>query len=275
MDSAHLKSIPLFAQLGPREASALVEMLQRRTLDPNEALFWIGDQGDEFYVIESGKIHLTFPDNSGREMSLATLGPGDFLGELALLDGDPRTATARAVGDTVVLALNRENFLNFINTNPSAAIHIMRVLGRRQRETVDRLRGIRNVNEIIEEQTSTPWQKVADMIATAASSQYFLWIHAIAMAGWLTLNISLGPKGPDPYPFPFLCFWTSCEAIFLSMFILVSQNAQARKDRVRTDIEYQIALKMQLEVMQLHQKIDRFDTLLERLESERDEALLK
>jgi CRP/FNR family transcriptional regulator, cyclic AMP receptor protein len=263
MDAAQLKKIAMFAQLPEYEAAALAPMLKPRTLKAQEALFWIGDRGEEFYIIQEGQIHITFPDHSGREITLATLEAGDFLGELALLDGEPRTATARAASDCVVLGLGQEEFHRFIREHPDAAIHIMKILGRRQRETVDRLRGIRNVNEVIEERT-THWNRVAAGIASAAASQVFVLGNAIAFGGWILLNVLLGKQAIDPFPCPFLSLCLSCEAIFLSLFILTSQNVQAKKDRIRTDIEYQVAMKMQVEIMQLHQKLDRLPAELAR-----------
>lgn len=257
MDATQTKAIPLFANLNDEEAANLAQMLEPRELAPNQVLFWLGEPGREFFVISRGNIHLTYPDHAGNEMTLAILGAGDFLGEIALLDGGPRTATARAAGAPVsLLVLNRDQFHRFITQNPLSAIHMMSVLGGRQRETVERLRGIRNVNEVLQEQSSR-WQRISAAIAAAAASEAFLMIHAILFGAWIIMNIALGKaRAPDPFPFAFLCFWTSCEAIFLSLFILVSQNIQGKKDRIRTDIEYQVALKMQVEIMQLHQKID-------------------
>ena len=139
---------------------------------------------------------------------------------------------------------------------------MMRVLGKRQRETVDRLRGIRNANEIVAERT-TRWNRVASTIGTAAASQAFVMANAIALGGWIVLNYTMHKNAIDPFPFPFLSFCFTSEAIFLSLFILVSQTQQSKKDRIRTEIEYQVALKMQLEIMQLHQKLDRLQKATE------------
>jgi CRP/FNR family cyclic AMP-dependent transcriptional regulator len=256
MDVPQLKKIAMFAQLPDDEAAALAPLLRPRSLKANECLFWIGDRGEEFYIIQQGEIRITFPDHSGREITLATLEAGDFLGELALLDGEPRSATARAASDAVVLGLGQEDFHRFIREHPDAAIHMMKILGRRQRDTVDRLRGIRNVNEVIEER-ATHWNRVASAIASAAASQVFVLGNAIVFGGWILLNVLLGRRAIDPFPCPFLSLCLSCEAIFLSLFILTSQNVQGKKDRIRTDIEYQVAMKMQVEIMQLHQKLDR------------------
>jgi uncharacterized membrane protein len=255
MTPIQFSSIPLFAELSPSESATIAQLLQPRTLAPGEVLFWIGETGDAFYVIQKGQISISFPDHSGREMFLAKLSAGNFLGEISLLDGGPRSATARAVEETLVLGLPRLDFLTFVMEHPAVAVRLMRVLGARQRETVERLRGIRNANEVALDH-ATVWHRVAASIAAVAASHWFILMHAVGLMGWISLNLLLGEAAPDPFPFLFLGFWASTEAIFLSLFILVSQNVQTRKDRVRTEIEYQVALKMQLEIMQLHQKMD-------------------
>jgi uncharacterized membrane protein len=256
MDATELKAIPLFSQLTAEEAAALSAMLQPRELEPNHVLFWLGEKGQEFFVIQHGFIQLTYPDPAGKEMTLAVLKAGDFLGEIALLDGGVRTATARSVGKATLLSLGREQFHQFIRQHPSSAIHMMTVLGKRQRDSVERLRGIRNANEVVAEQETT-WQRAAAAFAAIAASQWFILGHAIVFGAWIIMNLALGAHAPDPFPFPFLCSWATVEAIFLSMFILVSQTVQSRKDRIRTDVEYQIALKTQMEIIQLRQMIEK------------------
>ncbi|HMB94776.1 MAG TPA: cyclic nucleotide-binding domain-containing protein, partial [Tepidisphaeraceae bacterium] len=220
MDAIQLKKIPLFAQLQDDEAAVLATLLTPRTLKADEVLFWIGDTGHEFYVIQEGRLQITFPDNTVREITLATLNAGDFLGELALMDGEPRSATARAASDAVVLGLGREEFHRFIREHPDAAIHMMKILGRRQRDTVDRLRGIRNVNEVIEERASH-WHRIASSITSVAASQFFVLGNVIVIGAWIVINLMLAKAAPDPFPFPFLSLAFSCEAIFLALFILL------------------------------------------------------
>jgi CRP-like cAMP-binding protein len=257
MDEHLFDDIPLFAALTSDERRNLTPCFRVREVPAGDAFFWVGEPGDELFVIRSGRVSISVPDHGGREITLAELGPGSMFGEIALLDGGPRTATARARTDAEVLVLERSAFVGFIERHPSAALHVMRVLGERQRQTVEKLRGIRNLNEIVEERLG-PWERTAKGIAAMASSMPFLAAHAVTFVGWIVANVVAGPAGAvDPFPFPFLCFWSSTEAIFLSLFILVAQDHQSRKDRSRTELEYQVALKMQVEMMQLHQKLDR------------------
>src|SRR5205085_8288233 len=134
-----------------------------------------------------------------------------------------------------------------------------------------KLRGIRNLNDVMDEKLTT-WQRIAKAIATIAASRAFLFAHAVGFVAWITVNLALGKRGFDPYPFPFLCFWSSSEAIFLSLFILISQNMQSQKDRLRTELEYQVALKAQFEIMQLHRKLDALPGTLKEMMEEKDSA---
>jgi CRP/FNR family cyclic AMP-dependent transcriptional regulator len=259
-------SVPLFQGLSSAERSTLAAMLKVRRFNANEVIFWIGDLGTDFFIVEEGHVVLSLPDEAGNELELALLEPGSFFGELSLLDGGPRTATARAQTAVTLLGLGRDDFLLFLRNYSSATGHMLKVLGERSRGTLEKLRGVKNENAVVEEQM-TRWQRIADAIARMAASRNFLVSHAALFGVWILMNLSLPPKALDPFPFPFLCFWASVEAIFLSLFILISQNVQGQRDRIRADIEYQVNLKAHLEVMQLHQKMDRLEALLlERVE---------
>ncbi len=266
LDATILKRVPLFAELGHDERIYLTATLAERALTPLETIFWVGDRGEELFVIQEGRVEICVPDHDGREIRLAVLGPGDFFGELSLLDGGTRSATARTLEETHVLVLDRTGFHDCMRRFPSMGLSVVNVLSRRQRETVEKLRGIRNLNEVLD-QRLTRWQRLANAIADMAASKGFILTHAASFGGWIMANTLLGRRGLDPFPFPFLCFWASVEAIFLSLFILISQAMQGQKDRLRNEVEYQISLKMQLEMMQLHQKLDEQAAVLKRMSS--------
>ena len=260
-DSKSLLKIPLFADLGADQREYLASRMSVRTLTPLETLFWVGDAGNEMFVVEEGNVEICIPDQGGKEIRLAILGPGEFLGEISLLDGGPRTATARALENAVLLVIAHADFRNCILDFPQVALNVIGILSRRQRQTVEKLRGIRNLNEVLQENL-THWQRLANAIAGMAASQSFLMVHALSFGAWILVNLLLRGRAIDPFPFPFLCFWASVEAIFLSLFILISQAMQGQKDRIRNEVEYQVALKLQLEMMQLHQKMDEQAMLL-------------
>jgi uncharacterized membrane protein len=265
-----LDKIPLFAGLTGDEKWDLARRINIRDVPAGHPLFWINERGEEFFVIQSGHVAITVPDPDGkREVTLAVLGPGDFFGEVSLLDGGPRTATARTQTEASLLVVGRDQFGQFIRDFPSAAAHILETLGKRQRNSVEKIRGIRNLNEVMD-QKLTAWQKIANAIAALAASKTFLLLHACGFAGWIVLNLLLRHRAPDPYPFSFLCLWSSTEAIFLSLFILISQNMQSQKDRLRTELEYQVALKAQFEIMQLHRKLDALPGTLREMMEEKE-----
>jgi len=150
MDQELLGHIPLFSKLNAAELQELSSLLKEEKVARQQAVFWIGDEGSDFYVIREGRVGVCYPDERGHEVNLAALGTGDFFGEISLLDGGPRTATVRADGDVELLTLRRDDFLKFLTRNPAAGIHIMTVLGARQREMLQKMRGLKNVNEVAE-----------------------------------------------------------------------------------------------------------------------------
>jgi uncharacterized membrane protein len=258
MDQDLLANIPLFAKLNDGEIRELTALLKEQRVANQQPVFWIGDDGADFYLVQVGRVAVCYPDEMGHEVKIAVLGPGDFFGEISLLDGGPRTATVRAEGDVILLSLSRHDFLEFLKRNPTSGIHILTVLGQRQREMLEKMRGLKNVNEVLEERT-TPWQRIADLIAAVSASQAFVIFHLVFFAGWMIANKVMGEHALDPFPYNLLTMIVSLEAIFLSIFVLVSQNRAGEKDRIRADLDYQVNLKAHLEVMQLHRKIDRIE----------------
>ena len=272
MDQDLISRIPLFAKLSPTEVAELAGLLKEQRVAAQQPVFWIGDEGADFYVIQVGRVAVCAPDEVGHEVKLASLGPGDFFGELSLLDGGPRTATVRAENDAILLSLSRHDFLEFVRRNPSTAIHIMTVLGHRQREMVEKMRGLKNVNQVAEERMNV-WYRIADKVAAVAASGTFLGLHVLWFAGWIIPNVVRGDQGFDPFPFGLLTMIVSLEAIILSIIIMVSQNRAGEKDRIRADLDYQVNVKAHLEVMQLHRKIDRIERAVSGLAGLREESL--
>jgi CRP/FNR family transcriptional regulator, cyclic AMP receptor protein len=270
MDADIFAGIPLFSELDAAEREDLRRLLQPLTFEPQRAICWIGEAGDEFYIIESGQVLICYPDENGREVTLAALGPGQFFGELSLLDGGRRTATARSQTEVRVLALGRDSFHQFIQQHPSAAIHILTEMGRRQRDQLEKLRGVKNVNEVVEERR-TPVQRIVERIARLFSSVGFLLANLLFISGWIVFqNIAYeqaSAREPAKYPpvsyldtpptFFWLGFMVTIEALLLSIFVLNAQRRQTQRDSIKADLDYQVNRKTQLEIMQLHEKIDR------------------
>lgn len=249
----------MFSLLDSDERATLGALLDERHFSKGDTIFSFGDAGDSLYLVRSGKVQVYVENFQGDKIPLADNEPGDIFGEISLLDGGPRTATAVAIDDTECLALDREKLLEFVTRHPHAAIDLLTIMGRRLRATDELLRThvTRNVNEIIEVET-TPLQRIADWIAEFSGSMPFLMMNALWFVVWIAINqLASEVLRFDPYPFGLLTMIVSLEAIFLSCFVLISQNRQAAKDRVKSDIEYEVNLKAELEVAQLHNKVDR------------------
>jgi uncharacterized membrane protein len=257
-----LRGISMFAKLTDSELAELSAYLRPRPVVANQTLFWVGDRGTDFLLIQSGEIELFYLDDNGKEQPLATLKPGQFFGELSLLDGGPRTATARGgVDGAALLSLGRSDFERFLLSHAAAAFHILVVLGQRQREMLDKLRGIKNANEVVREKTSR-WHRISDVVARVMSSPYFIMGQICIVAAWVYVNHAEGNGAFDAYPFNLLSLVLAIEALFLSAFLLVSQGRQDDRDRVQADLDYQVNLKAHMEVVQLHEKIDRIENIL-------------
>lgn len=271
-----ISGIPLFSELDATEREELRRLLQPRNFDSQQAVFWIGEAGDDFYIIEDGHVVICYPDENGREVTLATLGPGQFFGELSLLDGGRRTATARANMQLKLLSLNRETFHRFLKQHPSAAVHVLTELGRRQRDQLEKLRGVKNANEVVEERR-TPVQRLVEHIARLFASEIFLLANLLFISAWVVFQKiayerahALDPKNhpeisylDQPPTFFWLGFMVTVEALLLSIFVLNAQRRQAQRDSIKADLDYQVNRKAQLEIMQLHEKIDRLVSIVD------------
>ncbi len=258
-DPRLLASVKLFELLSEEDCLALAAVVDSIHVEAGQTLFEAGHPGESLFVVRSGEVELFIRDNTGQKIVLTNCIEGDLFGELALLDRGARTATAVALADSELLELDREDLLLLFRRHPDSAVSMLAAVTGMMRKADELLRSrvSRNVNAEVEEQL-TPLQKVADWIAWFSGSMPFLIVNAIWFAIWIVINtIDIGLRRFDPYPFGLLTMIVSLEAIFLSCFVLVSQHRQAEKDRVRSDIEYEVNVKAELEVAHLHEKTDR------------------
>ena len=266
-DVSLFSGIEFFDFLKDDDRRELANVVDAIKLTAGETLFHTGDPGEALFVVRSGSIELYIKDTAGQKIVLTIAEEGSLFGELSLLDSGPRTATAIALNDAELLVLDRDDLLLLFQKRPEAALNMLAAMSTMTRKADEllRTRVSRNVNEEMEEH-STPLQRIADWIAWFSGSMPFLMINAAWFIIWITLNeFNLGVPQWDPFPFGLLTMIVSLEAIFLSCFVLVSQNRQAEKDRVRSDIEYEVNIKAELEVTHLHEKTDRiYENMLAR-----------
>ena len=263
-DVEMLNGIELFDLLEEDDRIALAEVIDSKTVLAGETLFQTGEPGESLFVVRSGEIELFIKDTAGQKIILTVARSGDMFGELSLLDSGPRTATAVGLSDTQLLVLDREDLLLLFQRRPDSALHMLAAMSRMTRKADEllRTRVSRNVNEEVQVHF-TVLERIADWIAWFSGSMPFLLINFIWFVTWIALNTFIlpvnpdGTRGFDPFPFGLLTMIVSLEAIFLSCFVLISQNRQTEKDRVRSDIEYEVNIKAELEVAHLHEKTDR------------------
>lgn len=266
-----LSEVLLFQLLDRGTRKNLAEQMEAIHFSAGHTIFEYGDPGDSLYIICSGEAEVFIKDDTGRRVTLETAQAGQVLGELSFLDKGSRSATVVVTSDVDALRLDRPCFERFLREHPNAPAALLTAVARRLRLTTELLRhtASRNVNEEQADQR-TPVQKAADWIADFSGSIPFLVFHGIWFALWVAINVHWVPAIPvfDPYPFGLLTMVVSLEAIFLSVFVLLSQNRQAAKDRIRSDIEYEVNLKAEMEVAHLHEKVDHLNSsVLARLET--------
>jgi len=262
-----LAEVDLFKLLDENELAELASVIDSKTVVGGQIIFNAGELGDSLYIVRSGEVELFVKDTAGQKIVLTTAEPNDLFGELSMLDERPRSATAMALENTELLLLDREDLLLLFQKQPDAALNMLAALSTMLRK-VDRLlqtRVSRNVNEEMEEKLPT-LQRVADWIAWFSGSMQFLIINGLWFLVWIVVNtMPVGVDQFDPFPFGLLTMIVSLEAIFLSCFVLISQNRQAAKDKIRSDVEYDVNIKAELEIAHLHEKVDHIhEQLLEK-----------
>jgi CRP/FNR family cyclic AMP-dependent transcriptional regulator len=266
-DPRMLKTIPLFIGMDDEELAAIAAILDEVHFKAGEVIFKAEQTGGTLYIIQAGQVELAIVDDDDEKLILEMLESGDFFGELSLLDGGTRSATATATQGTETLVLERHELLDLMLQKPHMAQDVMVSLAKRIRRTDNLLkrRVSRNINEVADEKL-TIGQRIADTIAAFSGSILFLILNAVFFGIWLIAN-AFPSLAFDPFPFGLLTMIVSLEAIFLSIFVLVSQNRQADKDRLRNELDYQVNLKAELGVTTLLQKAELIAESLQEIES--------
>lgn len=258
-DAALLADVGFFKLLDGDERAVLAQQVEHRTFPAGATIFREKEPGGVMYVIRRGKVELWLYDQDHQRVVLATFEDGDFFGELSLLDESPRSATATTLTETEVLVIDRTDLRLLFLQKPDAALDVMSVLGARLRTTSEivRSRAARNPNEVIAEHL-TLGDRISDWITNSTGTMKFVYLSALWFVVWIVLNLGVIPglEPFDPFPFGLLTMVVSLEAIFLSIFVLVSQNRTDAKDRVRSELDYRVNVKAETEIGELHQKVD-------------------
>jgi CRP/FNR family transcriptional regulator, cyclic AMP receptor protein len=257
--NALLRSVPLFAALDDAAVDELCGYLHPVELKGGSSLFRVGDSGDAMYFIESGRVRITVTDADGREVILASLGHGDFFGEMAMLGGQGRSADATVTEDSRLAVLARENFLTFVSSDTRIVLEMLSAITQRLRRTDDLLRHrvSRNANEE-DARNLTLADRAADTIARFGGSWKFIIFSIVLLIIWMAANMMLlRAEAFDPFPFVLLNLVLGMMAALQAPIIMMSQNREAQKDRLRADLDYQVNLKNEMllgEILRLLEK---------------------
>jgi len=252
-----LRSVPLFASLDDEAAKDLRNLLSDRVVPQNTRLFRQGDKGDAMYLIESGRVRISIRDDESQEVTLAELAQGDFFGEMSIIDGRQRSADAQVIEDARLAILSRDAFLAFVRTNPDVALEMLSALTDRLRRTDELLRSrvSRNVNEE-ERARLTVADRAADLIAEFGGSWKFIGVSIGLIIFWIIFNSVILIRGFDPAPYQMLNLVLAVIAGMQAPIIMMSQNRQGEKDRLRADLDYQVNLKNELSLAEVLRRLD-------------------
>jgi uncharacterized membrane protein len=252
-----LRSVPLFASLSDDAATELRNLLTETDVPSKTQVFHKGDTGNAMYLIERGKVRISITDEDRREITLAELAQGDFFGEMSLIDGRQRSADASVVDDARFAVLARPDFLAFVRSNPDVALGMLGALSDRLRRTDELLRSrvSRNANEE-ERKRATTADRAADLIAEFGGSWKFIGVSMALIIFWIIFNTYILVRGFDPAPFQMLNLMLAVIAGMQAPIIMMSQNRQGEKDRLRADLDYRVNLKNELSLAEVLRRLD-------------------
>jgi len=262
-EAQSLARVPIFKRLEPHELEHLAQEVDQVNFKAGETIFNEHDRGDSLYVLETGAVRIWVFDEDVKEVTLAELKPGDFFGELAVLDRGERSSSATAIVDTHLHRLSSDDFQKFLMEHPDASIDVICEIAARMRQTnlLVSQRAARNINVQMEER-ATLGQRVADKVASFGGSWTFIIIYVAFLVAWMGFNTFVlihyghGENGAqfDPYPYILLNLMLSMTAALQAPIIMMSQNRAAEKDRLAAEQDFKVNLKSELMLEELIRK---------------------
>jgi CRP/FNR family transcriptional regulator, cyclic AMP receptor protein len=251
-----LRDIPLFALLDDEEMAVLAGQVELRTFHARQRIYKMGDPGGQAYVMVSGKVRVTTVDEDHQEVVVDEPACGEFFGFASMLDQTPHQTSAIALEEAVCMEVDRKDITVLLERKPHAGMDMMTVLGRQfhASQKLVRIRSYRNPNEVIEEEM-TAGERIADAVAKFGGSWSFIIAFGLALLIYSGISIGLGNKSWDPYPFILLNLFLSMLAAIQAPVIMMSQNRQDTKDRLRGELDYDVNRRAEAEIKALSQKI--------------------
>jgi len=252
-----LRQVPLFALLDDDETAVLAAQVEVRDFAPRQRIYKIGDPGDRAYVLVSGSVNVTTVDDDNQEVIVDQPATGEFFGFASMLDQTPHQTTATAQAETVCIEVDRHDILILLERKPHAGMDMLTVLGRQfhTSQKLVRIRAARNPNEVIEE-GETFGERIADTVASFGGSWTFIITFLVVLVGYSLISSLLGNRSWDPYPFILLNLFLSMLAAIQAPIIMMSQNRQDKKDRLRSELDFDVNRRAESEIQGLARKMN-------------------
>jgi CRP/FNR family cyclic AMP-dependent transcriptional regulator len=252
-----LKNVPLFALLDDDETAVLASQVEVKHFAPRQRIYKIGDPGGRAYIMVNGLVRVTTVDDDQQEVTVDEPAVGEFFGFASMLDQTPHQTSAVALEETVCIEVDRHDIQVLLERKPHAGMDMLTVLGKQFHgsQRLVRIRSQRNPNEVIEEE-STLGERVADRVARFGGSWAFIMAFGAVLIVYTLVNISLGKSAWDPYPFILLNLFLSMLAAIQAPVIMMSQNRQDTKDRLRGELDFDVNRRAESEIQGLSRKLN-------------------
>lgn len=262
-----LKEVPLFALLDDEEMAVLAAHVEVKRFAARQRIYKMGDPSGQAYVLVSGSVRVTTIDEDNQEVLVDEPSHGEFFGFASMLDQTPHQTTAQAVDEVVCVEVDRKDIAALLQQKPMAGMDLLTVLGKQFHSAQQLVRGraMRNANEMIDEE-ATFGERVADMVARFGGSWRFIITFGAILVVYTGANIALQQQAWDPYPFILLNLFLSMLAAIQAPVIMMSQNRQDTKDRLRSELDYDVNRRAESEIQGLAQKLNLLHEKLDDLE---------
>jgi CRP/FNR family transcriptional regulator, cyclic AMP receptor protein len=254
-----LRSIPMFHGLSDDDLGALVSAVSERHFFAGQVIINQGDPGTEMFIVAAGQVNVFLAGEASRRLSLKDIARGEYFGELALFDDKPRSASALATTDAVLLELSRTTLSTYLALRPQAAMNILQTMAARLRETNAMLSERASKNAVEEVEKNLTWgERLADKVATLNGSWTFIILLVGGTAGWMVINSPLLRNAIDPYPYVFFNLLLTVLVALQGPLIVMSQNRQSLKDRARADTDFEVNLKNEVNLETILRELGEF-----------------
>ena len=256
-DPEELKHVPLFALLDDEETAVLAAQVDLKTFAARQRIYKIGDPGKHAYILLSGNVEVTTVDEDHQGVLVDQPGHGQFFGFASMLDQTSHQTNALATEETTCIEISRDDIATLLQRKPMAGMDMLTVLGHQfhASQQLVRLRASRNANEVIEEEYTFA-ERIADDVASFGGSWKFIILFGVALTIYTCINIALKGKAWDPYPFILLNLFLSMLAAIQAPVIMMSQNRQDKKDRLRSELDFDVNRRAEAEIQNLSRKLN-------------------